>query len=230
VIAEIEATANKFVREQLTTFAVEIKNTTGATRDAYRKVQEQTSAPEAITVELRLNEKAATKNGNGGALHTFDGHIYSDADGKFPAKLNEWEEEVVTTEIARRSFVAWYRNPQRATPNSLRIPYQDEAGKWSSLQIDFLIASRRDDGTLAASIVDPHGDHLADAKAKLRALADFADNHGDRFLRIQSVAKVADGTLRILDLLDAGVRKAVRAFEGGKVSPLYKSEHATVYK
>ena len=26
-----------------------------------------------------------------------------------------------------------------------------------------------DDGTLAASIVDPHGDHLADAKAKLRA-------------------------------------------------------------
>jgi type III restriction enzyme len=230
VVAEIEAAANKFVREQLTTFAVEIKNTTGATRDAYRKVQEQTSVQEAITVELRLNEKAATKDGNGEALRTFDGHIYSDADGKFPAKLNEWEEEVVTTEVARRSFVAWYRNPQRATPNSLRIPYQDEAGKWSSLQIDFLVVSRRDDDTLAASIVDPHGDHLADAKAKLRALADFADSHGDRFLRIQSVAKAADGTLRVLDLLDANVRKAVRTFEGGRVSALYQSEHATPYK
>ena len=193
-------------------------------------MQEQTSAPEAITVELRANEKAATKNGDGEALRTFEGHIYSDADGKFPAQLNDWEEEVVTTEIARRSFVAWYRNPPRATPNSLRIAYQDEAGKWSSLQIDFLIVSRRDDGTLAASIVDPHGDHLADAKAKLRALADFADSHGDRFLRIQSVAKAADGTLRSLDLLDAAVRKAVRAFEGGKVSALYESEHATPYK
>lgn len=230
VIAEIEATASKFVRGQLTTFAVEIKNTTGTTRDAYRKVQEQTSAPEAITVELRANEKAATKNGDGEALRTFEGHIYSDADGKFPTHLNDWEEEVVTTEIARRSFVAWYRNPPRATPNSLRIPYKDEAGKWSSLQIDFLIVSRRDDGTLAASIVDPHGDHLADAKAKLRALADFAESHGDRFLRIQSVTKAADGTLRSLDLLDAALRKAVRAFEGGKVSALYESEHATPYK
>ncbi len=230
VIAEIEATANKFVKEQLTRFAVEIKNTTGARRDAYRKVQEQTTAPEAITVELRLNEKAATKDGNGLALRTFDGHIYSDAHGKFPAKLNEWEEEVVTTEIARRSFVAWYRNPQRATANSLRIPYKDEAGNWKSLQIDFLIISRRDDGSLAASIVDPHGDYLADAKAKLRALADFADSHGARFLRIQSVSKAVDGMLRFLDLLDADVRKAVRTFEGGKVSALYQSERATPYK
>jgi type III restriction enzyme len=83
---------------------------------------------------------------------------------------------------------------------------------------------------LAASIVDPHGDYLADAKAKLRALADFADSHGDRFLRIQSVSKAADGSLRVLDLLEADVRKAVRTYEGGKVSPLYESEHATSYK
>jgi hypothetical protein len=229
VIDEIEAAANKFVRDQLTAFAVEIKNTTGAIRDAYRKVQEQTSRPEAITIELRANEKAAAKNGQGEPLTAFDGHIYSDAGGRFPVDLNDWEEEVVKTEVARRSFVAWYRNPQRATPNSLRIPYQDEAEKWASLQIDFLIVSKRDDNSLAASIVDPHGDHLADAKAKLRALADFADKHGDRFLRIQSVAKV-DGKLRVLDLLDSEVRKAVRSFEGGKVSPLYTSKHAMLYK
>lgn len=230
VIAQIEAAASKFVQEHLTKFAVEIKNTTGATRDAYRKVQEQTAAPEAITVELRGNEKAATKNGDGEDLPTFAGHIYSDANGQFSAQLNDWEASVVTTEIGRPSFVAWYRNPQRATPNSLRIAYQNEAGNWSSLQIDFLVVSRRDDGTFGASIVDPHGDHLADAKAKLCALADFADNHGDRFLRIQSIAKAADGNLRSLDLLEAGVREAVRNFEGGKVSVLYESEHATAYK
>ncbi len=37
----------------------------------------------------------------------------------------------------------------------------------------------QNDGTLAASIVDPHGDHLADARAKLRALAAFAARFDD---------------------------------------------------
>jgi type III restriction enzyme len=229
VVAEIEATANKFVQGQLTRFNAEIKNTTGATRDAYRKVQEQSPAPEALTVELRTNEKGATKDRLGGLLPTFEGHIYSDANGKFPADLNDWEAEVVITEISRPSFVAWYRNPQRATPNSLRIPYQDDAEKWSSLQIDFLILSKRDDGTLAVSIVDPHGDYLADAKAKLRALADFAETYSDRFLRIQSVSKCEDGTLRFLDLLNADTRKAVRIFEGGKVAVLYVGPHSMGY-
>ena len=224
VIADVEATATHFVQKHLEKFAVAIKNTTGATRDAYRKVQEQTTTPEAITVELRANEKAATKTGDGDPLPTFAGHIYSDATGQYPARLNAWEKIVIETEIGRPSFVAWYRNPQQATPNSLRIPYQNDAGKCSSLQIDFLIVSRREDGTFAASIVDPHGDHLADAKAKLRALANFAEEYGDQFLRIQSLAMADNGELRSLDLLDADVRRAVRGFEGGKVSALYTSE------
>lgn len=223
VIDEIEAFATKFVQEQLTKFKVEIKNTTGATRDAYRMVEEQTTSPEASTVELRTNEKSATKDADGEDLPAFKGHIYADPNGLFPAKLNTWEQKVIATEIDRPSFVAWYRNPQRATSNSLRIAYQDEAGKWSSLQSDFVVISRRDDGSLAASIVDPHGDHLADAKAKLRALAVFAEQYGDRFLRIESIAEAPDGSLRSLELQDAKVRKAVRDFEGGKISPLYLS-------
>ncbi len=162
VVASVEAAATTFVQDYLSKFGVEIRNTTGATRDAYRKVQEQTGAPEAVRIELRANEKAATKNGSGGDLPTFKGHIYSNADGKFPADFNDWETEVVTQEIARPSFVAWYRNPSRAMPNALRIAYRDDAGSWTSLQVDFLVVSRRDDGTLAVSIVDPHGDHLGD--------------------------------------------------------------------
>ncbi len=230
VVDSIEAAATEFVQEHLARFAVEIKNTTGATRDAYRKVQEQTTAPEAVTIELRANEKAATKDGTGDDLPTSDGHLYADADGRYPAHLNDWETQVITTETERPSFVAWYRNPSRATPNALRIAYLDDTGRWASLQVDFLVVSRRDDGTLAASIVDPHGDHLADAKAKLRALADFADIHGDHFIRIVSIAKGGDGTLRALDLLDADVRAAVRAFDGAKVSALYDSDAAQPYR
>jgi type III restriction enzyme len=229
VVAGVEAAATEFVQEHLAKFAVEIKNTTGATRDAYRKVQEQTAAPEAVTIELRANEKAATKNGKGDDLPTFDGHLFANTNDGYPVDLNDWETKVITTEIARPSFVAWYRNPSRATPNALRIAYLDDAGAWASIQVDFLIVSRRDDGSLAASIVDPHGDHLADAKGKLRALADFAETHGDRFIRIVSIAKGSYGTLRVLDLLEAHVRQAVRDFDGAKVSALYDSAAAVPY-
>jgi hypothetical protein len=82
---------------------------------------------------------------------------------------------------------------------------------------------------LAASIIDPHGDHLADARAKLHALAGFAERFGDRFVRIESVAQASDGSLRVLDLGDPAVRAAVAAFEGGKVTALYESEHARPY-
>jgi type III restriction enzyme len=229
VVAGVEAAATDFVQEHLATFAVEIKNTTGATRDQYRKVQEQTAAPEAVTIELRANEKAATKNGKGDDLPTFGGHLFADAVGQYPADLNDWETQVVATEVERPSFVAWYRNPSRATPNALRIAYLDDAGRWASLQVDFLIVSCRDDGSLGASIVDPHGDHLADAKGKLRALADFAETFGDRFIRIVSIAKGSDGSLRVLDLLEPQVRKAVRDFDGAKVSALYDSAPALPY-
>ena len=229
VLAEIDAAATKFVTDHLAKFAVAIKNTTGATRAAYRLVQEQTTNRETLTIDLRPNEKAATKDGTGNDLPLFEGHIHADGDGQFPAKLNDWELAVIATETARPSFVAWYRNPQRATPNSLRIAYQDESDHWKSLQVDFLIISRRDDQSLAASIIDPHGDHLADAKAKLRALAQFADDFGDRFVRIESVARI-DRELRVLDLLDRRAREAVRTFEGGRVSPLYTSTYSRPYE
>lgn len=52
VLAELDNTAATWVQDQLTKFAVDIKNTTGATRDAYMKVQEQTSQLERVGIEL----------------------------------------------------------------------------------------------------------------------------------------------------------------------------------
>jgi hypothetical protein len=232
VVAEVESAATEWVHDQFSRFAVEIKNTTGAVRDAYLKVKEQISKPEETTIELTANLKAPTKDSNkedAKDLPTFVGHLFADANGKFPAKFNDWETTIIQTELKRPSFVGWYRNPSRAVPSSLRIAYQNDAGKWGSLQVDFLVISRRDDGSLAASIVDPHGDHLADAKAKLRGLADYAECFGYRFVRIESIAKVSDGRLRSLDLLDSKVRQAVRTFEGGKVTALYESDTASDY-
>lgn len=112
----------------------------------------------------------------------------------------------------------------------MRIAYQNDAGAWASLQVDFIVVSRRDDGSLGASIVDPHGDDLADAEAKLLALAQFAEDHGDEFVRIWSVSSTGGGSLRYLDLQDAAVREEVRSFTGGKVTALYEGVCSMPYE
>lgn len=229
VVSSIDEAATDWVQEQLDRFRVEILNTTGAMRDAYSRVKEQTTSPEEVTVELRANERAATKDRSGDDLPRYSGHLFADAASEFPVDLNDWERRVVEAELERPGFVAWYRNPGSATPASLRIAYQNDEGEWASLQPDIIILSRRTDGTLAASIVDPHGDHLADARSKLRALAAFAERFGDRFVRVESVAQADDGSLCVLELGDATVRAAVAAFEGGKVTALYESEHSRPY-
>lgn len=230
VLADLDSAATKWVRERLAEFAVEIKNTTGATRDAFLKVQEQTSTPEVVTIRLRDNVVAATRDSNGKDLASFSGHLYSDPEGQFPLKLNDWETQVIQTETSRKSFLGWYRNPSRANSAALRIAYQDESKSWTSLQVDFIVVSRRDDGTLGVSIVDPHGDHLADARGKLIALAGYAEQYGDQFVRIESISEGSDGTLRVLDLREPSVREAVRQFQGAKVSPLYDTGVAVPFK
>ena len=176
-------------------------------------VQEQTTDPEVVTVDLRSNTVASTKNGKGEDLPTFAGHLYADETGQFPADLNEWETEIITTETARATFVGWFRNPSHPTPAALRIGDRDDTGGWTSVQPDFVVISRRSDGTLGASIVDPHGDHLADARPKLLALADYAERFGREYVRIDSISKT-DARLMVLDMHNATVCDAVRAFTG----------------
>ena len=189
VTQQIDATATAWVQEQLDRYRVEIANATGAMHAAFTRVREQTTVPEVVTVALRTNERAATKDRKGDDLPRYAGHLFADVSGQMPVDLNDWERQVVEAEIARPGFVGWYRNPGSATPASLRIAYKNDQGDWASLQPDFIFVSRRSDGSLGASIVDPHGDHLADARAKLRALADFAERFADRFVRVESVAR-----------------------------------------
>ena len=223
---EIEAEATKWVQARLAKFATAIKNTVGAERDAYRRVQEQTSSPERVTVDLRDNLSASTKDRNGEDLPAYERHLYSDESGLFPADLNAWERTVIEREIKERTLVAWYRNPSRASPAALRIAYQTDAGGWASLQPDFVVVSRRSDGSLGASIIDPHSDHLADSRAKLKALTNHAEQYSEEYVRIESLAKNSHGELVVLDLQNPAVRQAIRDFDGAQISAIYDSEVA----
>ena len=105
----------------------------------------------------------------------------SDEDGMFPiASLNEWERSVVAQEVSPPDCVGWYRNPSRAAVDSLGISYRDTEGNWRSMHPDFIFFDEID-GQVRASLVDPHGHHLDDAKTKLICLAGFARDHGAAF-------------------------------------------------
>ncbi len=113
-----------------------------------------------------------------------------------------------------------FRDPQLLTALS---------GRWieaKTLRPDFIFFTRQPDGSIAASIVHPHGHHLADALPKLRGLAAYAEAHGDQFQRIDAVAKV-DGSLRVLDLTEAPVRTAVA--DATDATALYRGDKATDY-
>ena len=68
----------------------------------------------------------------------------------------------------------------------------------------------RDDTNVNVSIVDPHGYHLKDTLPKPLGLAQFTAAHGDDFHRVESIARMKDGTLRVLALTLDSVREAVR--------------------
>jgi len=159
---------------------------------------------------------------------TMEQHLMSDEEGLFPiGSLNQWEQEVVAIEIARKTSVGWYRNPAHNGADSLTIAYRNPTGEWRSLHPDFVFFQKRADGTVAPSIVDPHGIHLEDWHVKLIGLAAFAERYGDSFDRILSLVKIAN-KWRALDMKRADVRDTVRGY-GGEAEALYKMDVAQDY-
>ncbi len=202
VRAKLDAAATEWVSEQLDRFRVEILNTTGATRDAFTRVQEQTSSPEAVTVQLRDNERAATKDQQGHDLPRYSGHLFADGAGHVPRRSERVGAPGGRGGVRPAGFVAWYRNPGSATPASLRIAYRTTQGSGprfsrtsSSCRGGQTGRSARPSSTRTATTLPMPGPSSG-------PWLEFAERYGARFIRIDSVAKVEDGSLRVLDLGD----------------------------
>ena len=180
------------------------------------------SEPQVIEVK---RPRIRTEETNESETRT--GHLMSDHNGNFPiGSLNQWEIEVLDKEMGRSDFQAWYRNPSRPSADALAIAYQNTQSHWSRMCPDFLFFHGDNEKT-KVSIVDPHSPHLADALPKLRGLAEFAASHGESFHRIESVARMSDGTLRVLDLTDPTIRDAIA--KARHTQTLYRSDEATDY-
>ncbi len=205
-VDKVETEAAGRVRQWLDTYGDAISRLSEDKKARYANVRAMARKPEATKPGLPTGPIAMPGDTE---VQAFEKHLYSDSSGNFRARLGSWESHVIELESSRPNFEAWYRNPAGGQ-RSLRIPFDTGSG-FAKFYPDFVVLHRSDDGEIVASIVDPHGHHLADAPDKLKGLATYAAENGDSFARIIGVIKNASGDFRMLDLKDPTVQESVRA-------------------
>ena len=169
-------------------------------RQMYRKLVRNARDPEAETLTLPANmfaDKRELKR---------EKHLYVDANGKYPCKLNSWETQVLADALAATGAVGWLRNQPRQDW-SFSIPYRHH-NEVRPLFPDFLVF-RKTGGKIVADVLEPHAMAYDDSWAKAVGLAEFAKRHGDQgFGRIGLITKVGKSMKR-LDLNNTTVRDKV---------------------
>jgi type III restriction enzyme len=225
----LEAEAEQLTNEWLTKHRVAIKNLTDERQEAYHQIREMSDHP--LDVDLARPHTwmqpttAHEPNGGEFGLPLFEKHLLCDDDGLFPEDFNSWEGKIVSAELQREGTIGWYRNPDRASQDSLGVTYED-GEEMKIVRPDFIFFSEQTDGTVVAEIIDPHGIHFADALPKLRGLAKYAEANNDVYRGIKALAEINKG-FRSLDLTNATTRAAVFAATTAKT--LYESNAAADY-
>lgn len=208
-----DAEADKLAKAWLDKYGAVIKKLSHDRQESYRQIREMSAEPQDVDLvkpEAKFEPTKARLNDVETALPTYKSHLLCDAQGDYPVELKStWEVKVVETEMKRKGFSFWYRNPQQPGQSSLGIAYLS-GEQYGIVRPDFIFFATQADGTVVADIVDPHSLHLADALPKLQGLALYAETHAKIYCRIESVAE-AMGKLRVLDLTDKNVRKAIAA-------------------
>jgi type III restriction enzyme len=224
---DLDREADALTKKWLTGYRVTIKGLSDERRAVYDDIIAMSTQPQRIDI-LRPRVRAEeTEDADGNKVPVRPEHLMSDVDGNFPiGTLNAWETSVLESEMKQPGFLAWYRNPGRASDDSLAIAYKDGKKYWRRMCPDFIFFSSSGD-EVKVSIVDPHGFHLGDALPKLRGLADYAADFGSEFHRIEAVAEMKDKKLRVLDITSPGVRQAIH--EAKDAEALYLSDAATDY-
>jgi type III restriction enzyme len=223
-VEKVESEAADRVRQWLDTYGDSIANLSEDKKAKYAEVRAMARAPEQVSPGLPTGPISMSGDED---IAGFQGHLYSDAGGVFRARLGSWEAHVLAVESARPTFAAWYRNPSGGQ-RAIRVPYDTGSG-YGKLYPDFVFLHTSDDGKVRASIIDPHGHHLADAGNKLRGLGAYAEQHGSAYARICAVIKNANGDFRMLDLKEPTIRAAVKAVHGKDGIEQVFAKHGSSY-
>lgn len=221
----LESEAEKIADAWLDEHRIAIKEQGDDREETYRTLRETSRHPHPADLVRPKNHLVKTAerlpDGTEQPLPTRSGHLLADAEGQYPFESgSDWEKQVLDKEATRKGYLGWYRNPGARRPDSLGISYEMD-GQPKIVRPDFMFFQEMGDGAIAVSIVDPHGDQYGDALPKVKGLAHYAEEHGEHYLRIESLAKV-EGKMRVLDLKSTATRKAVlEAPDGSGVKTLY---------
>ena len=147
-------------------------------------------------------------------------HIITDEEGWAYLNLNDLEEKIVQTELAKSLTVAWYRNQSRNFNASLAIPYMLN-NVWENMYPDFIFFQKTGDGRIIRTIVDPHGDWLGDSVAKLKGYVMYLKDHPDMFGSVLAVTDEKGGKYRYLDLMTKQVQDEIENFTGSSAKELF---------
>jgi len=115
-------------------------------------------------------------------------HIFVEPNGVFKVDLGPWEHDVVCEELARDDVRGWLRNVDRKSW-SLEIPYRI-GREVRPMFPDLIIIRAAGEASIAVDILEPHDPSLADNIEKAVGLAEFAEQHGHLFGRIQLIRKL----------------------------------------
>lgn len=207
----VEDVADSQTQLWMSTSARPIAALPDSRQPTYKAIQDMARDPEAVAIEIKTDDLVDSVDTDGTLLPTEQKHLLSTPDGDYPLEANmaqnRWERAAIAHEQQLGTLAGWYRNPSTAGKNALRIAHRS-GENWRSVQPDFIFVHEYD-GMIRPSIIDPHGAHLGDSAPKLKALAEYADTHGELFDRILAVGAEQDGILYGLDLKTPAIRRVV---------------------
>lgn len=222
----VEDAADSLTRLWLATKAKDIADLPDSRKPTYQAIQDMAREAEPVAIEIKTDDLVDSVDTDRAPLPTEPKHLLATPDGDYPLEpkiaKNRWERATITHERGLGSLAGWYRNPSSAGKDSLRIAHKS-GDSWRSIQPDFVFI-HASDGKLLPSIIDPHGAHLGDSAPKLKALAEYADEHGEEFDRVIGIGIEKDGVLYGLDLKSPKIRRAVyeSAADSDSIRRLYE--------
>ena len=125
--------------------------------DERRAVYDESSlCPPSLSVPTFCDPVFATEeteDADGNKLPVKSGHLMSDADGNFPVGSLNLGDKRTRIGDEQPGFLAWYRNPSRASADSLAIAYKDGKDNWRRMCPDFIFFSGSDDDVRCRSSI-----------------------------------------------------------------------------
>lgn len=203
-LARMEKAAQARSQEWLTRWRLAYMRLSEAQRQLYDDVRHLPTELEETTLHYETTIEAIRE------ATAWPKHLYIDAAGTYPAKLNTWESKTLREELDRPDFAGWLRNPVRK-PWSMTVSYSLR-GELRPFYPDFLILREAPAGVVV-DVLEPHDWTREDGPRKAAGLALFARKHWERFGRIEIIHVDEAEHLWRLALTDERTRDVVAAVE-----------------